>query len=194
MAAVCKPVFMAGNFRCVEVLLETVEFTAHVCTGCYNYAGGLQHTSSPTARQMATSTLLGLSSARLLYHTRAFIAALRLALQATAATSLGDVPIRTSNVVMWNGDRRLQTQVRRGLARVGRGGHNSVAAGRPEGGAEPTRDTRPGCCYCCRGLPTCATVPKQAVGPCSQVLPIAEDTVTIRSLDWDRDRFDIEFG
>ncbi len=27
-----------------------------------------------------------------------------------------------------------------------------------------------------------------------QVLPVAEDTVTIRSLDWDRDRFDIEFG
>ncbi|KXZ42718.1 hypothetical protein GPECTOR_122g459 [Gonium pectorale] len=26
------------------------------------------------------------------------------------------------------------------------------------------------------------------------VLPIAEDTITIRSLDWDRDRFDIEFG
>ncbi|GLC40020.1 hypothetical protein PLESTB_001519900 [Pleodorina starrii] len=28
----------------------------------------------------------------------------------------------------------------------------------------------------------------------TQVLPIAEDTMTIRSLDWDRDRFDIEFG
>ncbi|KAG2499462.1 hypothetical protein HYH03_002409 [Edaphochlamys debaryana] len=28
----------------------------------------------------------------------------------------------------------------------------------------------------------------------TQTLPIAEDTVTIRSLDWDRDRFDIEFG
>lgn len=28
----------------------------------------------------------------------------------------------------------------------------------------------------------------------TQVLPLAEDTVTIRSLDWDRDRFDIEFG
>lgn len=28
----------------------------------------------------------------------------------------------------------------------------------------------------------------------TQVLPIAENTITIRSLDWDRDRFDIEFG
>ncbi|PNW71243.1 hypothetical protein CHLRE_16g691800v5 [Chlamydomonas reinhardtii] len=28
----------------------------------------------------------------------------------------------------------------------------------------------------------------------TQVLPVAEDTITIRSLDWDRDRFDIEFG
>ncbi|KAG1672365.1 hypothetical protein FOA52_010983 [Chlamydomonas sp. UWO 241] len=28
----------------------------------------------------------------------------------------------------------------------------------------------------------------------TQVLPVAEDTVSIRSLDWDRDRFDIEFG
>ena len=27
-----------------------------------------------------------------------------------------------------------------------------------------------------------------------QVAPVAEDTVCIRSLDWDRDRFDIEFG
>jgi len=27
-----------------------------------------------------------------------------------------------------------------------------------------------------------------------EVTPIAEDTTTIRSLDWDRDRFDIEFG
>ena len=24
--------------------------------------------------------------------------------------------------------------------------------------------------------------------------PVADDTLTIRSLDWDRDRFDIEFG
>ena len=28
----------------------------------------------------------------------------------------------------------------------------------------------------------------------TQVLKIAEDTVAIRSLDWDRDRFDIEFA
>lgn len=28
----------------------------------------------------------------------------------------------------------------------------------------------------------------------TQVLPVAEDTICIRSLDWDRDRFDIEFG
>lgn len=28
----------------------------------------------------------------------------------------------------------------------------------------------------------------------TQVLPIAENTVCIRSLDWDRDRFDIEFA
>jgi hypothetical protein len=28
----------------------------------------------------------------------------------------------------------------------------------------------------------------------TQVLPLAPDTVAIRSLDWDRDRFDIEFG
>lgn len=28
----------------------------------------------------------------------------------------------------------------------------------------------------------------------TQVLPIAKDTVAIRSLDWDRDRFDIEFA
>jgi hypothetical protein len=28
----------------------------------------------------------------------------------------------------------------------------------------------------------------------TQVLDLAEDTVSIRSLDWDRDRFDIEFG
>jgi hypothetical protein len=28
----------------------------------------------------------------------------------------------------------------------------------------------------------------------TQVLDIAEDTVAIRSLDWDRDRFDIEFA
>eukprot|EP00238_Polyblepharides_amylifera_P011544 CAMPEP_0196580318 /NCGR_PEP_ID=MMETSP1081-20130531/28501_1 /TAXON_ID=36882 /ORGANISM="Pyramimonas amylifera, Strain CCMP720" /LENGTH=572 /DNA_ID=CAMNT_0041900157 /DNA_START=273 /DNA_END=1991 /DNA_ORIENTATION=+ len=28
----------------------------------------------------------------------------------------------------------------------------------------------------------------------TQVAPVAEDTTTIRSLDWDRDRFDIEFG
>lgn len=26
------------------------------------------------------------------------------------------------------------------------------------------------------------------------MLPLAADTVSIRSLDWDRDRFDIEFG
>jgi hypothetical protein len=28
----------------------------------------------------------------------------------------------------------------------------------------------------------------------TQVFPLAKDTVAIRSLDWDRDRFDIEFG
>ena len=28
----------------------------------------------------------------------------------------------------------------------------------------------------------------------TQVLPIAENTVCIRCLDWDRDRFDIEFA
>lgn len=28
----------------------------------------------------------------------------------------------------------------------------------------------------------------------TQILPIGQDTVSIRSLDWDRDRFDIEFG
>ena len=28
----------------------------------------------------------------------------------------------------------------------------------------------------------------------TQVLPLADDTISIRSLDWDRDRFDIEFG
>jgi hypothetical protein len=28
----------------------------------------------------------------------------------------------------------------------------------------------------------------------TQVLNVAEDTVAIRSLDWDRDRFDIEFA
>ncbi|KAK9802723.1 hypothetical protein WJX73_000981 [Symbiochloris irregularis] len=28
----------------------------------------------------------------------------------------------------------------------------------------------------------------------TQVAPVADDTITIRSLDWDRDRFDIEFG
>lgn len=28
----------------------------------------------------------------------------------------------------------------------------------------------------------------------TQVLPVADDTISIRSLDWDRDRFDIEFG
>ncbi len=28
----------------------------------------------------------------------------------------------------------------------------------------------------------------------TQVTEVAEDTLTIRSLDWDRDRFDIEFG
>lgn len=28
----------------------------------------------------------------------------------------------------------------------------------------------------------------------TQVLPVCQDTTTIRSLDWDRDRFDIEFG
>ena len=28
----------------------------------------------------------------------------------------------------------------------------------------------------------------------TQVLSVAEGTTTIRSLDWDRDRFDIEFG
>lgn len=28
----------------------------------------------------------------------------------------------------------------------------------------------------------------------TQVSPVAEDTTTIRCLDWDRDRFDIEFG
>ena len=27
-----------------------------------------------------------------------------------------------------------------------------------------------------------------------QVADVAQDTITIRSLDWDRDRFDIEFG
>jgi flavorubredoxin len=27
-----------------------------------------------------------------------------------------------------------------------------------------------------------------------QVLPLTDDTISIRSLDWDRDRFDIEFG
>jgi hypothetical protein len=28
----------------------------------------------------------------------------------------------------------------------------------------------------------------------TQVFPLAKDTVAIRSLDWERDRFDIEFG
>lgn len=28
----------------------------------------------------------------------------------------------------------------------------------------------------------------------TQVAPVAADTITIRCLDWDRDRFDIEFG
>lgn len=28
----------------------------------------------------------------------------------------------------------------------------------------------------------------------TQVFPLAQDTIAIRSLDWDRDRFDIEFG
>jgi hypothetical protein len=28
----------------------------------------------------------------------------------------------------------------------------------------------------------------------AQVTDVAKDTITIRSLDWDRDRFDIEFG
>lgn len=28
----------------------------------------------------------------------------------------------------------------------------------------------------------------------TQVFPLAKDTVALRSLDWDRDRFDIEFG
>ncbi len=28
----------------------------------------------------------------------------------------------------------------------------------------------------------------------TQVLPVTNNTITIRSLDWDRDRFDIEFG
>ena len=28
----------------------------------------------------------------------------------------------------------------------------------------------------------------------SQVVEVADDTISIRSLDWDRDRFDIEFG
>lgn len=28
----------------------------------------------------------------------------------------------------------------------------------------------------------------------TQVLPLAENTIAIRSLDYDRDRFDIEFG
>jgi hypothetical protein len=28
----------------------------------------------------------------------------------------------------------------------------------------------------------------------TQVAHVAQDTITIRSLDWDRDRFDIEFG
>jgi hypothetical protein len=28
----------------------------------------------------------------------------------------------------------------------------------------------------------------------TQVFPLAQNTVAIRSLDWDRDRFDIEFG
>jgi hypothetical protein len=28
----------------------------------------------------------------------------------------------------------------------------------------------------------------------TQVFPLAQDTVAIRSLDYDRDRFDIEFG
>ena len=27
-----------------------------------------------------------------------------------------------------------------------------------------------------------------------QVIDVADDTISIRSLDWDRDRFDIEFG
>mmetsp|Transcript_9557 Transcript_9557/g.20353 ORF Transcript_9557/g.20353 Transcript_9557/m.20353 type:complete len:623 (+) Transcript_9557:94-1962(+) len=55
-----------------------------------------------------------------------------------AAVAAVDAPtkVEMSEVVMWNGDRRIQTQV----------------------------------------------------------LPIAADTVSIRSLDWDRDRFDIEFG
>lgn len=29
---------------------------------------------------------------------------------------------------------------------------------------------------------------------CLQVVEVADDTISIRSLDWDRDRFDIEFG
>ncbi len=38
--------------------------------------------------------------------------------------------------------------------------------------------------------PTAPTQPRLTI----QVEPIAENTTTIRSLDWDRDRFDIEFG
>ncbi len=29
---------------------------------------------------------------------------------------------------------------------------------------------------------------------CLQVVDVSKDTVAIRSIDWDRDRFDIEFG
>lgn len=28
----------------------------------------------------------------------------------------------------------------------------------------------------------------------TQVFPLTNNTISIRSLDWDRDRFDIEFG
>ena len=74
---------------------------------------------------------------------------------------------------MWNSDKRLQTQV----------------------GTLPSKDY-------CRLTPVdwkvtlCVPFMKTAIIflIAVQVTEVADDTLTIRSLDWDRDRFDIEFG
>ncbi|EFJ49873.1 hypothetical protein VOLCADRAFT_89311 [Volvox carteri f. nagariensis] len=82
-----------------------------------------------------------------------------------ATAAVGDAPIKMSQVVMWSEGKRLQTQVEDGFIGASQG---------------------------LRGPSTVVglVLPTEGEG----VLPIAEDTITIRSLDWDRDRFDIEFG
>ena len=88
----------------------------------------------------------------------------RLRTRASVRARTGQAEPELSQVENFENNKRLQTQVRACVLLL----------------LSPPA----GCAGCCTSQPFFA----------AQVAPVAEDTVTIRSLDWDRDRFDIEFG